>query len=300
MTSFMASIIVQTATPEPGTEIGELVEVWSPLVRFGWFLVGCTIVYLLGRYVVEPTIARSIRRRNQDNPTIQEAISRYVRLVVVVVAVFVGAGVAGYGRFLSNSALVVAAGTLAIGVAGQTVIGSIVSGLALVVDPDFNIGDYIKWPDGEGEVRSITLRVTRVHTPGGELVTIPNTTLTSETVSRPYGRERHRIVEHIGIAYGDDIDRALDHLREAATERSGVLTDPPPSAYVDEFGGDAVVVRVQYWIENPRSRDVLGLRSAYARDVKGRLDREEITISPASQRELQGRIEIEDSRSVPP
>lgn len=112
---------------------------------------------------------------------------------------------------------------------------------------------------GQGEVRSITLRVTRVHTPDGDPVTIPNTTLTSEPVSRPYGRGRSRVVEHIGLAYEDDVDEALGHLREAATERDGVLADPSPTAYVDEFGSDAVVVRVHYWIEDPRRRDVFGV-----------------------------------------
>jgi len=39
-------------------------------------------------------------------------------------------------------------------------------------------------------------------------VTIPNTTLTSEAVARPYGRGRSRVVERIGIAYEDDVDDA--------------------------------------------------------------------------------------------
>jgi small-conductance mechanosensitive channel len=94
--------------------------------------------------VVEPVVARFVRQRNSNNPMIQEAVSRYVRVAVLVVAFFVAAGTAGYGRFIGDSALVIAAGTLAVGVAGRTVIGSVVSGLVLVVDPDFNVGSYIE------------------------------------------------------------------------------------------------------------------------------------------------------------
>ena len=204
----LATALLRTATPDAGMGPDELVDLLPDLVRAGWFLVGFLLVLVVGWYVVEPVVSRGIRRRNRNNPTIQEAISRYVRLFVLLVALFVGAGAAGFGQVLQNSALVIAAGTLAIGVAGQTVIGSLVSGLALVADPEFNVGNYIEWADREGEVRSITLRVTRVHTPDGELVTIPNTTLTSEAVARPYGRGRSRVVERIGIAYEDDVDDA--------------------------------------------------------------------------------------------
>lgn len=285
------------STPTPGVGPAELVEFWPVVVRLGWFLVGALLTVLLGWYVAEPAISRVIRRRNRNNPTIQEALSRYVRVLVVVVAVFVGAGTAGYGQFLGSSALVIAALTLAIGVAAQTVIGSLVSGLVLVVDPEFNIGNYIRWTDGEGEVRSITLRVTRVHTPDGTLVTIPNTTLTGEAIARPYGRGYSRLVEHVGVDYAADVDEALEQLRAAAVGLEGVVAEPAPTTYVEGFGDDAIVLRVHYWVEEPRHRDLFAVRSAYARAAKVRLDRAGIEISPASKRELQGRIEIEDARS---
>jgi len=296
---FQTATSTPTATPMPvGT--GGLAAYW-PVVRRGvWFLAGFLVVVLVGWFVVEPLIARFVRRRNRNNPTIQEAVSRYVRLVVLVVAFFIAAGTAGYGRFIGDSALVIAAGTLAVGVAGQTVIGSIVSGLVLVVDPEFNVGNYIQWADNAGTVQSITLRVTRVLTPDGELVTVPNTVLTGQAITRPYGRGRRRVVEHVGIAYEADVGDALDHLTAATDAVDDIVAEPTPKAYVDDFGGDAVVCRVHYWIEDPRRHDIFGVRSAYARAVKRRLDDADITISPASKRELQGRIEVEEGNDTEP
>jgi small conductance mechanosensitive channel len=296
----MLQVVLRTATSTPtpmpvGTE--GLAAYW-PVVRRGlWFLAGFLVVVLLGWFVVEPLVSRYVRRRNSNNPTIQEAVSRYVQLVVLVVAFFVAAGTAGYGRFIGDSALVIAAGTLAVGVAGQTVIGSIVSGLVLVVDPEFNVGNYIEWGDNEGTVQSITLRVTRVLTPDGELVTVPNTVLTGQAITRPYGRGRRRIVEQVGIAYEAEVSEALDHLTAATATVDDIVAEPTPKAYVDDFGGDAVVCRVHYWIEDPRRRDIFGVRSAYARAVKQRLEAADITISPASKRELQGRVEVDEGAS---
>jgi small-conductance mechanosensitive channel len=286
-------VFVAQTTPGP-VGPAEIPELLPSLLRAGWFVAGFAVVFVVGWFVVEPLLSRGVRARNQNNATLTEAISRYVRLLVVVVALFVGAATAGYGGFVSDSALVVAAGTLAVGVAGQTVIGSLVSGLVLVADPEFNVGNYIEWTDGEGVVRSITLRVTRVHTPDGKLVTIPNTHLTSQAVSRPYGRGRTRVTERVGVAYEDDVEATLAHLRDAAAAVDGIVAEPSPDAYVDEFGGDAVVTRVHYWIEDPRNRNVFEIRSDYARAVKTRLDDAGITISPASKRELLGRVEVED------
>jgi small-conductance mechanosensitive channel len=259
------------AAPDVGLD--EVADFQPVVTRATWFVAGFLVVLVLGWYVVEPFFARAVRRRNENNPTIQEAISRYTRLFFFVIAVFAGAGVAGYGSILSDSALVIAAATLAVGVAAQAVIGSIVSGLALVLDPEFSVGNYIRWSDSEGEVTSITLRVTRVQTPDGELVTVPNTTLTDEAIFRPYGGGDYRIVEHIGLAYEDEIDEALRYLREAAIEIDGVMEEPDPRAYVEEFGGDAVMVRVHYYIENPRHQDVFNVRSRYARKAKESLER---------------------------
>lgn len=229
----MLRVALATTTSPPPVGPEGLSDYGPLVVRGAWFLGGFLAVVLVGWLVVEPLVARYIARRNRNNPTIREAVSRYVRLLVVV-AVVVAAGVAGYGDLIGDSALVVAAATLAIGVAGQTVIGSVVSGLVLVVDTEFNVGDYIGWEDTEGTVQSITLRVTRVLTPDGTLVTVPNTTLTSGAVTRPFGRGRHRVVERIGLAYEADVDDALDHLTEAASAVEGIEPAPTPKAYVDD------------------------------------------------------------------
>lgn len=69
---------------------------------------------------------------------------------------------------------------------------------------------------------------------------------------------------------------------------------PTPKAYVDDFGSDAVVLRIHYWIADPRRRDIFAVRSAYARRIKPRLEAAGVTVSPASKRGLQGRIGVDD------
>ncbi|MFW6003432.1 MAG: mechanosensitive ion channel family protein [Halanaeroarchaeum sp.] len=285
-------VLVQTTTTHLETGPAGLFDHLPSLVRIAWFLLGFTAVVVIGRVLVEPGLLRIIGRRNRNNQTLRKALHGYLRIFVLLVALLVGAGFAGYVRFLTTSAVVVGAVTLAIGVAAQDVIGSIVSGIALVFDPEFNVGDHIEWSEGNGVVQSITLRVTRVRTQDGELVTVPNTILTSGAITRPYKKGNYRIVETVGLAYETDVEAALDHLEAVAIELDSVLDAPTPHAYLVEFGDDAIIVQIHYWIEDPDRTDVVSIRSAYARALKTRLEDAGITISPASRRDLQGRIHV--------
>ncbi|QLH82700.1 mechanosensitive ion channel family protein [Halosimplex pelagicum] len=283
-----------TATPGVGPE--ELVEFAPVVVRAAWFLVGFAVVVLVGFVVVEPLVSRAVRRRNRDNPTLQDAIARYVRVLVLAVAVVVGAGVAGLANVLTSSALVVAAATLAVGVAAQTVVGSLVGGLVLVFDPEFSVGDYIEWDDGEGTVEAITLRVTRVESPDGALVTVPNTVLTSQAITRPFGRGRYRVVERVDIDYADDPERATEILESVARGLDGAADRPEPVAFVDELGDGVVRLRAHFWLDDASQPAVFEIRSAFARRVRRRFDEAGITVSPASEHELRGRIAVDDDR----
>ena len=283
----------QTPTPIGGVGVEEVVDLWPIAVGAAWFLLGLSVVVLVGWFVVVPVAARGIRRRNPNNSTIHEAVVRYLRLLSVLFGVLIGATLAGYGRVIGDSALVVAAATLALGVAGQTVIGSLVSGLVLVTDPEFNVGDYIRWDDREGTVQSITLRVTRVLTPNGELVTVPNTILTEVAVTRPFGRGRYRVVHRLDLAFDADVNAAIDCIEAAIDDVDRIAEAPSPRVYVEDFGADTVTVAAHYWVENPKHGEVLGVQSAFARVVRDRLTDAGIDVSPPSTHELEGRIAVD-------
>jgi small-conductance mechanosensitive channel len=89
---------------------------------------------------------------------------------VVGFTTLTGIVAAGYGRILSESAVIIAALTFALGIAGQHVFGSLISGMFPVADPDFNVGDWIEWPGGDGTIEAVDVRVTRVRTPNNETI----------------------------------------------------------------------------------------------------------------------------------
>ena len=276
---------LQVELPEP------LVPYVGDVVSVGEFLVTATVVYVLGRYLVHPAVTRVVRARNRYNPTVQSAVDTYLSLLILVVAAVAGLIAGGYTS-ITSPALVVAALTVAIGVAGQEVFGSLVSGLFLVSDPNFNVGDFVSWPEGEGTVETVGFRATRVRTPAYETITVPNTVLTTNTLKRPYGRTRFQIDETIHLTYDDDVELALDLLAGIAREDDQVLADPEPDAVVDAMGEGLVTLRAMFWVDDPTQRRVGGIRRRFRREVVERLTAAGITLGPPNEQDLSGEVTV--------
>ncbi|MFB6094765.1 MAG: mechanosensitive ion channel family protein [Halanaeroarchaeum sp.] len=257
-----------------------------------WFALAFGAVTVVGLRGVVPLAARAVRSRNRNNPTIETATKTYLRVLLIGLAILAGLIAAGYGRILSDSAVVIAAITFALGIAGQEVFGSLVSGLFLVADPDFNVGDWIEWPDGEGTIEAVDFRVTRVRTPDNETIAVPNTDLTANTIARPYGRSRYRVRERVYVSYGEDTERSLWELREIATALDGVLEEPPPTTRIVELGTNAITIQAEFWIDEPMEREIRDLRSDFRREVKGHFDAEDITLAPPAAQLLSGSVVV--------
>lgn len=264
------------------------------LAEIFWFVFGLGVVLGIGQVVIIPLVTRIVRSRNRNNPTIESATETYLRVLLISFGVLAGVITAGYGRVLSQSAVIIAAITFVLGIAGQQVFGSLISGMFLVADPDFNVGDWIEWPEGKGTIEAVDFRVTRVRTPNNEMISVPNTQLTSNAITRPYGRNRFRITEQVFVAYYEDIERALMELQQIASDHDAVLDDPAPNARVMDLGENAITIQAEFWINDPENRSILTIRSDFRRSVKHQFDAENITIAPPSAQLLSGEIAVTD------
>ena len=132
-------------------------------------------------------------------------------------------------------------GAIALALAAQEIISNFLGGAILTVDKPFKIGDRIKYDTYFGDVISIGPRSTRIRTLDFQIVTIPNSKLTSNVIvnyAMPDIRMKVRIP--FSVAYGSNIRRVkqilLELAREAAEKTRWVVLDPLPSVYFLEFG----------------------------------------------------------------
>jgi small-conductance mechanosensitive channel len=275
---------------QPKRDPGALAEAFGLLVvDVAVFVVVVAAIYLPGRYLLVPAAEWTMDRLGVED-TIEYPLLKVLRAAVGVVALVAGANLSGFASFLQATEAVFAAATIALGFAAQDVLGNLVSGVFIVVDPEFNIGDWIRWKDREGIIEYISFRVTRVHTFDNELISVPNGELTRNAVVNPVAKGTLRVRDTFCVAYGTDIDRARSLLVETARGHDGILNRPAPSVGTVGLGDSCVELEARFWIPNPRRTDFLRIRAEFVEAVLAAFEEADVEM-PYPTRELTGSIE---------
>ncbi|MFA5266654.1 MAG: mechanosensitive ion channel domain-containing protein [Methanoregula sp.] len=143
-------------------------------------------------------------------------------------------------------------GALALALAAQEILSNVLGGIIIAIDKPFRIGDRVKVDTFFGDVMSIGFRSTRIRTMDNQIITVPNSTITSGVVinyALPDNYLKVRIP--FSVAYGTDMDRVTDILlaiaREAAEKTSWVLANPAPEVYFLEFGESSLDGQLILW-----------------------------------------------------
>ena len=253
-------------------------------------------VYLLGRVTIVPVVTRLMKARELDKHA-RKPLRKLIGAIIAFVAIAVAFAFAGFGSILTALATVGAAATLAVGFAMQDVIANFVAGVFIFTDRPFRIGDWIEWNDHSGIVEDISLRVTRVRTFDNELLTVPNSDLTTGVIKNPVAKDQLRMKFTFGIGYDDDVDQATEIIIEEAEAHDDILDEPAPSVRLVELGDSSVGLQSRIWIANPSRADFVKTRGEYVQAVKERFDAEGINI-PYPNRTLGGELELADAHTL--
>ncbi|ELZ46974.1 small-conductance mechanosensitive channel [Halorubrum coriense DSM 10284] len=253
------------------------------------FVVVFLVAYRLGRSVVTGAVENSLKRRDFDETLVGFAASM-TAVVMTVFAAALAAAIAGFGTVLAAFATLGGALTLAIGFAAQDLIANFVAGVFLIKDKTFTVGDWIEWNGGDGVVREIHLRVTKLDTLDNQLMTVPNSDLANATVTNNVANDRRRVAVGFGVEYDEDLTRARNAIVEEGASIDGVLDIPRPTAPLAELGDSSVILSGRVWID-PSENSYPAVRSQFAEAVKDRFDAEGIDI-PYPNTELSGDLEV--------
>lgn len=217
------------------------------------------------------SVSRVMQARTSRHHTVM-----FRRLVFyIVVAVFAMAALREAG--FSLDVLLGAAGilTVAIGFASQTSASNMISGLFLLVERPFEIGDFIEVDATLGEVVGIDMLSVKLRTTDNLYVRIPNETLIKTRVVNRSRFPIRRLDLSVGIAYAEDVEKVEALLLTLAERNPACLEEPRPFVLVTSFGPSSVDLQFSFWV--PKEQ-VLESRSNMMVDIKKTLDRERIEI----------------------
>jgi small-conductance mechanosensitive channel len=142
--------------------------------------------------------------------------------------------------------------TAVIGLALQETLGNVAAGLALQLERDFEVGDWITLDDRiTGRIRDVRWRATTIVTKNGDLMLIPNSAIARATIanfSRP--TKAHRQWIHVRVHFRHPPARVREVLVGAVRSLSFVRADPSPDCILQDFEADAALYSVRYWIDD--------------------------------------------------
>ncbi len=141
---------------------------------------------------------------------------------------------------------------IVVGLALKDPLENLISGILMLTDPPFRVGDVVRIGDTMGEVKEIGLRNTKILTFDGDVVTIPNSSIIRMDVENYHmPSEKVRVRERIGVSYDTDPEHAKKVLMDILTSHPKILDDPAPQVLFLEFGDSALIMEIRFWVHMP-------------------------------------------------
>ncbi len=236
------------------------------------------VVGLVLARAVSATATRMTRGRLSEQGTMLLRRTVYYGLVGLVLAS------ALHQLGFRVTVLVGAAGvlTVALGFASQTAASNLISGLFVIAERPFAVGDTIRLEDITGEVLSVDLLSVKLRTYDNLYVRVPNEQIIKSRITTLTRFPIRRIDMQIGVSYREDLDRVRRVLLDVADRNPLCLDEPNPMFLFQRFGDNAQEFQFSVWGDRTR---FVELRNEMAMDIKRAFDAAGIEI-PFPQRTL--------------
>lgn len=228
-------------------------------------------------------------RRAQRADAIGAVLRSVATSTIYTLATFVALGELG----LNLGPLIAGAGVvgIALGFGAQTLVRDFLSGLFMIIEDQFGVGDVIDVGEASGVVEGVSLRITRIrdvngvvwHVPNGEIKRVGNKS-----------QDWARALLDIPVAYGTDIDEASEVIRRAAhamweepAYHQEVILEEPEVWGVEDLGADGIVIRL---VVKTKPREQFKIERELRKRMKAAFDDAGIEI-PFPQRTVWHRFE---------
>ncbi len=229
-------------------------------------IIGLSSIQMIA-YMVRRSLRKQLSRQRMMLITRTVTYTGYTGLVLIVTrelnydltALFGAVGVMG----------------IVIGVASQTSIGNIISGLFLVGEKSFEIGDVVRIGDKSGTVYSIDLLSIKIKTFDNLLIRIPNQTVISSELTNVTRFPIRRLDFQIGVAYKEDLRKVKSVLENVARNNPLCLEEPEPYILFQSFGDSSINITFGVWFEKT---NYTAVKNSVFIEIKEAFDSEGIEI----------------------
>lgn len=243
---------------------GLLVFIPKLIVAIIFFLVTLYVASLIARFV-----QRALAAREMD-PELTLVLSRLARWAFIALGTIISLDQVDFdvAGFLAGLGIV----GLTVGFALQDITKNFISGILLLVQQPFDIGDAIEVAGVAGAVVDIQVRSTTIRTWDGRIVIIPNADVYSSAITNYSRSELRRFELNIGVAYDSDLEQVTQVTHDVLAGIEGLIQDDPaPMVVFNNFGASSIDLTIYYWLRPAElspflasDQVVKAIKSAYA------------------------------------
>ena len=260
----------------------ELEQALEGLTAADWVSAGAI---LLGAIVIARLVQQLVSRLVQQGEGGNQAarvVGRVLAALVLVAGFVYALQVLGVRLAPLLGALGI--GGLALAFAAQSILENLFASVLLQSRRPFRLGDQISTNEIEGTVEDVNFRTVVLRTYAGEKVLIPCSQVLNTAITNFTAKGTRRTTLEVGVAYDTDLQTAQHLLLRAVSSVDGVRPQPPPEAWVEEFGESSIDFALRWW-HLPDISTLWRVRSEVAMAVKATFDEAGIQI-PFPQRTL--------------
>lgn len=225
--------------------------------------VGIAILIVVATWIADKILDRVIASamgRARMRRGLVEVVQKLTSVLLWIVGLLVATTVIFPSMTPGRLVTAVGLGSIAIGFAFKDIFENFIAGILILFREPFRLSDFIECSDIEGQVERITIRDTHIRQVDGQRVVIPNAVLFKEPVTVLTDRDLRRTTIICGVAYGEDVDKAREVIRQSVEPLDSVRNGPGVQIFAQAFGSSSIDFEVTWWtgsrpIDIRRSRD---------------------------------------------
>ncbi len=231
-----------------GTTVGDVFTVDFLVDVTGQFVLA-SVILIVGFFLAgffKRRIIRLAERSRHFDRTMGSFLANVVRYgILALTIIFV---LQNFGFQTASLVALLGAAGLAIGLALQGVLSGVASGVMLVIFRPIKVGDFVSVNGVMGTVKDISIFNTEMATLDNVQIIMPNTAVWSNTIVNYSVYDTRRAEWTFGVAYGADLGKAEQIIRDTILTDPRSLSDPEPFLQVNNLGDFSVDFLVRVWV----------------------------------------------------
>ncbi len=228
-----------------GNQVTNLAD--TIIQSFPYWVTGFVVIIL--SFIIARIVKATVENRmaeagiEEEHREVQLVVGRTVNVAVLLIGITAGLKIMGL-----DLTSIIAAAAFGVGFAMQNFIMNFVSGIIILLQKQFTIGDWVKVNGTEGIIKEIQSRFTIIKKFDGTNVVVPNADLFNNQVNSLTTNPERRFTVDIAVDLYMDLKEVIDQLYESIDKCDKILKHPKPSIIVQAPGPYYNSIRIRAWV----------------------------------------------------